>query len=147
MTRRLSLITLGVTAPLVLLTFLIPFPGGELVFGLAVVLFPVALMALGASRQGSTGPVTWPLLGLLMVLVVVVVGMFVVRGQVTDGPWWGGLPAGAALQLYGLFLLPLLISSLGYARTFEGWSLRDDELTQLRQRFAKPSTADDEDRR
>lgn len=141
MSHRLALLLLALAAPLVLVTSFWRVPGGELLFAGVTVFFPVALMALGASRRGSAGPVRVVLGLLLVVLLVVVAGLFVFRGQVDDGPWWGGLPMAAAFQLYGLFLLPFLVSSLGYARTFEGWSLPKDALDRLRIRF--PKTRDD----
>ena len=141
MSHRLALLVLALAAPLILVTSIWRVPGGELLFAGLAMLFPVALMALGASRRGSAGPVRVVLGLLLGVLLAVVAGLFVFRGRVESGPWWGGLPAAAALQLYGLFVLPFLISSLGYARTFERWSLPQDALDQLRHRFTE--TRDD----
>lgn len=144
MNRRLVLPLIGLAAPLLVLTSLWRLPGGEMLFAALSVLFPVALMALGAQRRGTTGPTTLPLLLLGGLLLVVVVGLFAFRGRIEDGPWWGGLPAAAALQIYGLFVLPFLVSSLGYARTFDRWGLRRDELEMLRRRFPKsPATPEE----
>lgn len=137
MIHRLALLTLTALSPLVLLMFLVPLPFGEGLFAIAASIFPVALMALGASRGGRVGPVAWPLTALLVLLLLVMAGLFALRGQVDGGTWWGGLPAAAAVQLYGLFVLPLFISSIGYARTFRSFSLRERDLDELRRRFSK----------
>ena len=53
------------------------------------------------------------------------------RGHVLDGPWIGGLPMGAAVQLYGLWLTPLLLVALVYALTFDRFELTQEDLDRL----------------
>lgn len=103
----------------------------------AVALFPSALLALGARRAGSGGKLgrqAWPILALPLILAATLAGLLSVRGRADDG-WWLGLPAGAALLIYGLFALPLVITTLGYAWTFDRWGLGRNDLDQLRRRF------------
>ena len=145
MIHRLMLWILAVLSPLVLLTFVAPLPFGDVLFALASAVFPVALMAVGASRGGRIGPVVWPLAVLQTLLLAVMVGLFAFRGEAESGPWWGGLPAAAAVQIYGLFLLPLLLSSIGYARTFKSFSLRERDLEDLRRRFGKVERKESEE--
>ncbi len=133
--QRAALLYLGITSPLILLLFVAPLPFGEEIFTLVMAGYPIALMVMGASRKERLGPVAWPLATLLLILLGVMLGMLAFRGQVEDGPWIGPFPAGAAFLLYGLFLLPVLVSALGYAFTFENWSLRDEDLKDLRRRF------------
>ncbi|MCG8462120.1 MAG: hypothetical protein MI919_38035, partial [Holophagales bacterium] len=96
-----------------------------------------------AERRGRLGTQAVPLVALAVVLPAVMVALLMLRGQGLDGPWWGGLPAAVAVLLYGLFLLPLVISSLGYAWTFERWGLRREDLDLLRRRFPEPREVDD----
>lgn len=142
--QRASLLYLGLTSPLILLLFVAPLPFGEEIFALVMAGYPIALMAMGASRGERLGPVAWPLAVLLLILVVVMLGMLAFRGQVEDGPWIGPFPAGAAFLLYGLFLLPVLVSALGYAFTFKTWSLREEDLEDLRRRFGKKNGGSEE---
>ena len=60
--------------------------------------------------------------------------MLLFRGQVLDGPWFGGLPAATAIQLYGLWLTPLLLVALVYALTFDRFELTQEDLDRLESR-------------
>ncbi|MEM6797162.1 MAG: hypothetical protein AAF725_24530, partial [Acidobacteriota bacterium] len=92
---------------------------------------------------GSLGRGEAVALGLVLgVLVAMMAGLFIFRGG--DGPGFGGLPAGAAVQIYGLFLAPLLVTSLGYAWTFERSGLREQDLESLRERFPESLEVDEE---
>ena len=51
---------------------------------------------------------------------------------VAGAPLWLGLPKGAALVLYGVGLLPLLVLPLAYALTFEGQTLSEADLERVR---------------
>jgi len=64
--------------------------------------------------------------------------MLLLRGQVIDGPWFGGLPGAAAIQLYGLFLAPLLLVALTYALTFDRFGIREEDLERLAARRNQP---------
>ncbi len=118
-----------------LLAFVAGTPASEAVFALLAMAFPVALIALGAQRHGSLGPLRWPLAALLLILEAGIVTLLALRGSILTAPWLGGLPLAAAVQFYGLFLLPLALVSLAYASTFERFSLRQEDLDELRRRF------------
>jgi hypothetical protein len=137
MTKRLALALLALSSPLILLTFLWQHPLSELLFSLLAVLFPVVLIVVGATRRGRLGPTAVPLGCLIVLLVGCVLGMLMLRGQVADGPWFGGLPLAAALQIYGVWLGPLGLVALAYALTFDGFGLRESDLERLR-RMKKP---------
>lgn len=138
MIHRVALDALTLTSLALVVGFVVPLPHGDLLFALAVIICPMALIALGAARRGRLGPLAWILLALGVVLGVTILALLGLRGRVVDGPWLFGLPAGLALQLLGLFIVPLLITGFGYAWTFErsGFGTRDLEV--LRQRFPKP---------
>jgi hypothetical protein len=137
MARTFALGFLAIAAPMILLCLFVGSALGEVVFAVLVTAFPIALIALGASRGGHLGPLGWPLLGLLLLLEGAVVAMLALRGTVPTAPWLGGLPLATAVQVYGLFLAPLFYVSLLYAFTFDRFSLRSEDLEELRRRVAK----------
>ncbi len=135
MSKRAALAFLAAAAPLVLLAMLFGTAAGEALFAVLAAAFPVGLIVLGAQRRGRLGRLLWPLIALLSILEACVVVMLALRGRILDAPWLGGLPLATAVQVYGLFLLPLLLVSFAYAWTFESFSLRQDDLDELRRRF------------
>lgn len=131
MARKLSLAFLAVASPVMLLLFLGPWSWADEIFALLVMGYPVALIVVAVGRRGTLGPLGVPLLFLLIFLEACAIGMLALRGQVVDGPWFGGLPGAAAIQLYGLFLTPLLLVTLAYALTFDKFEMTDDDLERL----------------
>lgn len=133
--QALALGLLSVAAPLGLVLCFVQTAWTDAAFAAVACVFPIALMLLGVSRRGRAGAAVWPIGGLGILLGLVMVGLFHWRGQVIEGPWWGGLPAATALQLYGIFLLPLFITSFAYAWTFDGHTLDADGVDSLRRDF------------
>ncbi len=131
MARKAALAFLTVASPLILVLFLMPWPFAEALFAMLVMGYPVALIVLAVARRGGLGPLALPLIALLVFLEACAVGMLLLRGQVLDGPWFGGLPAAAAVQLYGLWLVPLLLVALVYALTFDRFEMRQEDLDRL----------------
>ncbi len=137
MAKRVALIFLAAASLLILVSFSLPGRLGEVLFAVLAVAFPVALILLGASRKGRIGRRGAILLALLLVLEGSVLGMLALAGRVLEGPWLGGLPLAAALQLYGMWLLPLALVALAYALTFESFTLNEEDL----KRFGGPGGA------
>lgn len=135
MPKRIALAFLALGAPLILATSLWDVEHGEVVFSFVAVAFPIALIALGAERRGTLGPLGRPLVALAVYYEACVGGMLLLRGHVGEGPWLLGLPLATAIQVYGVFVLPLLFVSFLYARTFERFGLRREDLDALRRRF------------
>jgi len=133
--RRIALLYLALASPLILASTFIPWPFAEALFTVLVMGYPVALIAMAVARQGRLGPLGLPLLALLIFLEACAVGMLLLRGRVLDGPWLGGLPLAAAIQLYGVWLAPLLLVALVYALTFDRFALRQQDLDRLRRRL------------
>ena len=138
MARRLSLFFLAIASPVMLVLFFLPWGWAQSLFAVLVMGYPVALIVFAVGGRRPLGPLGPPLLALLVFLELCVVGMLVLRGQVLDGPWFGGLPAAAAIQLYGVFLAPLLLVALAYALTFDRTELRQEDLDRLRDRTRRP---------
>lgn len=107
----------------------------EILFALVAAAWPVAFIALGADRPGGLGPLRWVLLALLAILLASVGGLLAARGGVREDPWVLGLPLATAIEVYGIFLLPLPLVSFAYALTFDRFGLDEAELAELRRRF------------
>lgn len=137
MAKRLSLLYLAVSSPLILLSLLVSAPWADVLFAVLVVAFPVALIVLGAEHRGGLGPLRVPLFVLLVYLELCVAAMLLLRGHVLEAPWVGGLPLATAIQFYGVFLAPMAFVALFYALTFERFGLRREDLEELRRRFRR----------
>ena len=134
MTRRLALGALTVSSVLILLFCLVGGRSAEIGFALVALGFPSLLMALGAAdRGGRLGSIAWPVGVLVLVFEACFLGMLACGGAFGSGAWLLGLPAATAIQLVGLFLVPLVLVALGYALTFDAFAVGDDDLKRLRE--------------
>jgi hypothetical protein len=131
MARTMSLAFLAIASPVMLALFFMPWPWAEVIFAVLVMGYPVALIVVAVGRRQGLGPLRIPLLILLLFLEACTVGMLLLRGHVTDAPWFGGLPLAAAIQLYGLFLTPLLLVALTYALTFDRFEMKQNDLDRF----------------
>jgi hypothetical protein len=91
--------------------------------------FPVALIALGASRGGKLGPLRIPLLLTGLVLFGVLAALLLLPD---GGPDAGPLPLGTVLLLFVLVPVPFIILSWVYVASFDSWFLREEDLERLR---------------
>ena len=131
MARRIALLFLSVASPLILVLFLLQSPVAEILFALLVMAYPVALIIVAVGRGKRCGRLIMILLLLGVFLEACAVGMLLLRNHVVDAPWIGGLPMAAAIQLYGLWLGPLLLVTLVYALSFDGFELRQEDLDRF----------------
>ncbi len=128
--HRLALVLLALAAPATLLAFCL---GGEaapwVVALTAGATFPVALIALGASRGGQIGRLVAPvlLLGILLAL-----GLAAVLALPHGGPDVLGLPAATAVMIFVLVPIPLLGLGWLYAALFDRHGLREEDLERMR---------------
>jgi len=98
---------------------------------------PVALggiMILGAARgRRGIGPLRIPF---AFVVVVLVIGFGAALAlPATEGPLstlWLGLPARAAIVIYGVGLLPIVVLPIAYALTFETQTLSAEDVERVR---------------
>lgn len=112
----------------------------SMVVGLATMV--VALMVLGASRGATAGDagVRRLVLPLLFTFVVIVGGFgaaLLLPGEGADARIVLGLPLRAAIVLYGIGLLPMLVLPLVYALTFDELTLREEDLARVRELRAR----------
>jgi hypothetical protein len=93
-----------------------------------------AIMILGAARgRRGIGPLKIPF---AFVVVVLVIGFGAALAlPATEGPLstlWVGLPARAAIVIYGVGLLPIVVLPIAYALTFEMQTLSAEDVERVR---------------
>jgi hypothetical protein len=104
------------------------------VFVLGIACMMVGLTALGAARPGRRlGRLALPL-AFVWLLLVAGFGAVLALGPThpADPALWLGLPPRAAIVLYGIGLLPVLVLPLAYALTFDELTLDEADLERVR---------------
>lgn len=94
-----------------------------------------AIMILGAARgQMGIGPLRYPF---AFVVAVLAIGFCAALAlPASEGPLsklWLGLPARAAMVIYGIGLLPIIVLPVAYALTFEAQTLSADDVKRVRE--------------
>jgi hypothetical protein len=93
-----------------------------------------AIMILGAARdREGIGPLKIPF---AFVVLVLIIGFSAALSlPATESPLsklWLGLPARAAIVIYGVGLLPIIVLPVAYALTFETQTLSADDVQRIR---------------
>jgi amino acid transporter len=93
-----------------------------------------AIMILGAARgRRGIGPLKYPF---AFVVAVLVIGFGAALAlPATESPLsrlWLGLPARAAIVIYGIGLLPIIVLPVAYALTFEAHTLSAEDVEKVR---------------
>ena len=139
MTRPLALVALLVSTLLIgaayvgaLIAAAVPvWAPWALMIGTSTVM--LATMVLGASRAGaSIGRLAVPFAVMFLVLLVGFGAVLVMPAETASSPLWLGLPARAAVVLYGVGVLPLFVLPIAYALTFESLTLSEADLERVR---------------
>jgi hypothetical protein len=137
--KRGALAAVAASAVAVFLAYLSAFlPGGApgwapWLFMSGSSLMLVAMMALGAARNGSIGRLRIPLaLTLLLLIGGFGAALALPTPDPADPTLWLGLPPRAAIVLYGVGILPFLFLPLAYAWTFDAQALAPGELERIR---------------
>lgn len=103
-----------------------------LALGIPVAL--AAIMILGAARgRRGIGPLKIPFAFVALVLVIGFGAALALPA--TEGPLstlWLGLPARAAIVIYGVGLLPIVVLPIAYALTFETQTLSAEDVERVR---------------
>ncbi|HEX6250470.1 MAG TPA: hypothetical protein VFZ56_03450 [Gemmatimonadaceae bacterium] len=113
-------------------------PWAPWVLALSTALSMLATMILGAARRGrrngGLGGLAFPLL----VTFVLIAGGFALALALPGAgePLVLGLPRRAAIVLYGIGLLPLLVLPVAYAVTFDEMTLSEEDLDRVRRAAA-----------
>ena len=140
MTRRISLITLFISILAIAAGYAAAFSkSGTPTWApwLLAVGIPIALgaiMILGAVRGSrGIGPLKFPFAFVVLVLAIGFVAALALPA--TEGPLtklWLGLPTRAAIVIYGIGLLPIIVLPVAYALTFETLTLSAEDLERVR---------------
>jgi hypothetical protein len=93
------------------------------------------IMALGAARGSSgIGKLKFPF---AFVFVVLTAGFCLALGlpanEGADSSLWLGLPARAAIVIYGIGLLPIVVLPVAYALTFDTQTLNQADIDRVRE--------------
>jgi hypothetical protein len=109
------------------------------VFAIATAAMMVAVLVLGAARRGGAGlgGLRWVFLFCFAVLALGFSLALLAPAVTPDAQLFIGLPQGAAIILYVVGLLPLLVLPIAYAVTFDKTTLSVDELAELRRKLAE----------
>jgi hypothetical protein len=139
-TRRAALIALFLAIAAIAAGYAAAFsPAGTPVWAawLLALGIPVALgaiMILGAARgRRGVGPLKIPFAFVVLVLVIGFGAALALPA--TEGPLstlWLGLPARAAIVIYGVGLLPIVVLPIAYALTFETQTLSAEDVERVR---------------
>ena len=94
-----------------------------------------AIMILGAARgRMGIGPLKYPFVFVVGVLAIGFCAALAIPA--TEGPLsrlWLGLPARAAIVIYGIGLLPIIVLPVAYALTFEAQILNAEDVKRVRE--------------
>ena len=94
-----------------------------------------AIMILGAARGAlGVGPLKLPFLFIVAILALGFCAALALPA--TEGPLsrlWLGLPARAAVIIYGIGLLPIVVLPIAYALTFETQTLSAEDVERVRE--------------
>lgn len=103
-----------------------------MVLGLATMV--VSLMVLGAARRsGGVRRIAIPLAFTFVVIVIGFGAALVLPGESAGARLLLGLPLRAAVVLYGIGLLPMVVLPLTYALTFDEMTLSEEDLARVRE--------------
>lgn len=149
MTRRLAVLSLFLATVLVVAVFAAAFlPGGAPTWSAAALVGAIAVMfvatlTLGAARsRGGVGRLGWAFLFTFVVLAGAF-GLALTLPPDREGDQlWLGLPRRAAMVLYGVGLLPMLVLPLAYAASFDARTLRAEDVERVRRLAAERRDAD-----
>jgi hypothetical protein len=93
------------------------------------------IMVLGAARgRGGVGRLAIPF---AFVIATLVIGFSLALGlpanEGADSNLWLGLPARAAIVVYGIGLMPVVVLPVAYALTFETQTLTPEDVEKVRE--------------
>jgi len=140
-TRRAALVALVTGMLAIALGYAAAFlPGGAppwapwlLALGIPIALG--AIMILGAARgRMGIGPLKYPFAFVVAVLAIgFCAALALPATESALSRLWLGLPARAAIVIYGIGLLPIIVLPVAYALTFEAQTLSAEDVERVRE--------------
>jgi len=131
--KRLSIAVLFAASSVALTCTILDTPATPFLFGAAVMAVPPALIGLGVARNGRVGSLRGPLLLFALLLQLCLAAMLALSGRTDPAEWWLGLPPATVVMFCGLWLFPLVLVPLIYARHFEREGLTEEDLRRFRE--------------
>ena len=139
-TRRAALVALVVGVLAIAIGYVSAFfpegtpPWAPWLLALGIPVALGAIMILGAARgRLGIGPLKYPFAFVVGVLAIGFCAALALPA--TESPLsklWLGLPARAAIVIYGIGLLPIIVLPLAYALTFEAQTLSAEDVEKVR---------------
>ena len=113
-------------------------PAAAWVFAIATAAMMTAVLPLGAARNGEKlGILAWVFWFCFLALAGGFCFALLAPAPTPDAKLFLGLPAGAAIILFVVGLLPLRVLPIAYALTFDKTTLNTEELDRLRAQLAE----------
>src|SRR3954466_8609185 len=141
MTRRVSLAALFISIFAIAIGYAAAFENSGtpswapwlLALGIPVALG--AIMILGAVRGArGIGPLKFPFAFVILILAIGFgAALAIPATESIASRLWLGLPARAAIVIYGVGLLPIIVLPVAYAMTFETLTLSAEDLERVRE--------------
>jgi prepilin signal peptidase PulO-like enzyme (type II secretory pathway) len=101
-------------------------------------------MMLGATRgRSGIGQLKIPFVFVFIVLVIGFGAALALPAEDTTSRLWLGLPLRAAIVIYGIGLLPIIVLPVAYALTFETQTLSAADLERVRALARERRTSDE----
>ena len=92
-----------------------------------------SIMALGATRgRAGLGKLVGPLIFVFLLLAVGFCIALALPEESSESPLWLGLPRRAAIIVYGIGLLPIIVLPIAYAMTFDVQTLNPNDIERVR---------------
>lgn len=112
-----------------------PSPWSAWVVAIAVPVSLVAIMILGALRgPNGIGRLKIPFAFVALILIIGFVAAIALPAtESSASKLWLGLPLRAAIVIYGIGLLPIVVLPVAYALTFETQTLNADDVERVRE--------------
>jgi hypothetical protein len=140
-TKRIARLTLTLATCAIAVGYGSAFmPGGTPTWGpwMLALGIPAALggiMVLGAARgKGGVGRLAIPFAFVIVTLVVgFCLALALPANEGPDSNLWLGLPARAAIVVYGIGLMPVVVLPVAYALTFETQTLTSEDVERVRE--------------
>ena len=100
-------------------------------------------MALGASRPARRlGPLALVFGAAFLIIAGGFAAALLLPAEAPTARLWLGLPARAAILIYGIGLLPVVLLPVAYAATFDRVTLSEQDLADFRARLAAARAAE-----